>query len=408
MGFNFFKKKNKEINKPAEPVISEKPEILTKEEILSRILDGDFSNLIELRAETRGEIIYIPELEMSIKPLVLDVKERIVCLGFDMYIDAMKMHFTENSTGLGQDCETAYALALGTFAFSFMRGLKAVADNYVKCRITSEFAGHSHSWSVYSSDAVRTGYKGGARQASYYWELINEDIIKRLGNQKAVCVKIFNSAIGSKVIGECRINDILVPELGDKIAEITKKWEADGYVTEKQYFFIVQDDDTITNYPYEGEEGKEKLRSNVAEFLKNFNKVSSREDFDNIIEATSAVTGDKLFAEECLYFIPQICGEKFFDGAFIYSDELKFVYPDNTAITSYKCQISDYIPVADAVYDLLNSKILGEDTDRVYNCLAAVSSLFDAYEQVKEKVEVPKDLKVNYIHFNVPEDFEVR
>lgn len=75
MGFNFFKKKNKEINKPAEPVIPEKPEILTKEEILSRILDGDFSNLIELRAETRGEIIYIPELEMSIKPLVLDVKE---------------------------------------------------------------------------------------------------------------------------------------------------------------------------------------------------------------------------------------------------------------------------------------------------------------------------------------------
>ena len=33
MSFNFFKKKNKEINKPAEPVISEKPEILTKEEI---------------------------------------------------------------------------------------------------------------------------------------------------------------------------------------------------------------------------------------------------------------------------------------------------------------------------------------------------------------------------------------
>ncbi len=115
-----------------------------------------------------------------------------------------------------------------------------------------------------------------------------------------------------------------------------------------------------------------------------------------------------MLAEECFYFIPQICAEQFFDGILICSDELKLVYPDNAAITSYKCQISDYIPVTDAVYDLLNSKILGEDTDRVYGRLAAVSSLFDAYEQVKEKIENPKDIKVKYIQFNVPEDFEVR
>lgn len=94
--------------------------------------------------------------------------------------------------------------------------------------------------------------------------LLKEDIIKRLGNQKAVCVKVFNSALESKVIGECKINDIFVPELGDKIAEIAKKWVTDGYVTEKQYFFIVQDDDTISDYPYAGEEGKDRLRSNVA------------------------------------------------------------------------------------------------------------------------------------------------
>lgn len=408
MGFNFFKKKNKEINKPDEPVIPEKSKMLTKEEILHRILDGEFSSFIELKSETKGDSLYIPELKMNIKPLVLDVKERVVCLGFDMYSDTMKLHFTENSTGLGQDCETAYGMAIGSFAFSFMQGLKAVVDNDVKYRITSEFAGHSHSWSVYSSDIVGIGAKSETQQVSNYWELLKDGIVRRLGNQKVVCVKVFNSALGSKGIGECRINDTLIPELGDKIAEIADKWETAEYKIEKQYFFLVQDDDTISDYPYAGEEGKKKLCSNVAEYLKNFNKINTREDFDNIIETTSAVTGDKLLAEECFYFIPQICAEKFFEDVFICSDELRIVYPDNVTITSYKSQISDYIPVTDAVYDLLNSKILGEDTDRVYGRLAAVSSLFDAYEQVKENIENPKGLKVNYIQFNVPEDYEVR
>ena len=68
MGFNFFKKKNKEINKPDEPVIPEKSKMLTKEEILHRILDGEFSSFIELKSETKGDSLYIPELKMNIKP----------------------------------------------------------------------------------------------------------------------------------------------------------------------------------------------------------------------------------------------------------------------------------------------------------------------------------------------------
>ena len=75
--------------------------ILTKEDILDRILNDEFSSFIELHSETRGDIVYIPELEMKIKPYVWEVKERIVNISFDMYSDVLKTRFFEFSTGLG-------------------------------------------------------------------------------------------------------------------------------------------------------------------------------------------------------------------------------------------------------------------------------------------------------------------
>ena len=68
MGLNFFKRKNKGNNELTASVTPEIAKILTKEEIIDRILNGEFSSFIELKSETRGDVIYIPELEMEIKP----------------------------------------------------------------------------------------------------------------------------------------------------------------------------------------------------------------------------------------------------------------------------------------------------------------------------------------------------
>ena len=153
---------------------------------------------------------------------------------------------------------------------------------------------------------------------------------------------------------------------------------------------------------------KAELCSNVAEYMKDFNKISSREEYDNIIETTAAVTGDRLLAEECFYFIPQICAERRFENIFICNYELRFAFPDNTTVTSYKCQISDYTRIPDAVYDILNSGLFGEDTPLVYAKLAGVSPMYDDYEKMKEKGMNPKGIKVNFILYNLSENFKVR
>ena len=408
MIFDFFKRKNKENNKQDTAAASEKAKILTKNEILDRILNGEFSSFIELKSETRDDIIYIPELEMKIKPYVWEVKERIVNISFDMYSDVLKTRFFEICAGLGEDSESAYGMAIGSFAFSFMQGLKAVADNDVKCRITSEFAGHSHSWSVYSSDIVRAGASKEKHEVSDYWELLKDDIIKRLGNQKTVYVKVFNSGFGSKVIGECRINDIVIPELGAKVAEIAKKWETSQYKSEKQFFFIVRDDVTRIDYPYDGVEGEKKIHSAVTEYLDMVMKMDSREDYDSIVENLSAVTGDKTLAFECFCYIPEMCAERYFDEAFIFGDMINFVFHDESTVASYKCQLSDYIRIRDSFFDIFNSGVLGNELKNVYARLIGMSLLLDSYEKLEGKMEKTKRMKVDFINYNVPEDFEVR
>lgn len=389
----------------------EKTKVMTKEEILGRILGGELSDYIELKSETRGDRIYVPEFKMEIKPIVYEVKERFVNLGFDMYSDLWGAHFFECSVGLGNDCSSAYGMAIGTFAFSFMQGLKTVADNHVKSSLTSSFAGREHKWKVYESNVVATGKKDEKRVKSDYWNLLKDDIVKRLGNQKAVCVKIFNSNYESKVTGECRINDVPVPELGEKVGELAKKWEKEGYKSEKQFFFIIQDKNTVTEYPYAGRAGEAILRSAVAEYLKVFSQIKSQEEYSNIVETTAAITGDKTLAAECLCFVAEMCAERVFDEVFTLGDSFALCRPDDSTYDTYKCQLSDYMPIRRAVFDTFSSGVLGEKTNQVFNQLVYMSSLRNLMDQIEAQGKKPEELKgmvVGHMLYSVPQDFEIR
>ena len=402
MSLNIFKKNPQ--NDPAPKT----PKLLTKEEILSKLLGGEFSDYIEFESETQDDCIYIPELEMNIKPIVFEASERLVSLGFNMYSDVLRSQFFECSVGLGENCESAYGMAIGTFAFSFMQGLKNLSDNNVKYKAVSEFAGHPHSWNVFASNIVGKGQSGESHAPSDYWELLNEDIIKRLGNQKVTYVKVFCANHESNVIGECRINDIPVPELGEKVASIGKNWSNAGYKSEKQFFFIVQDDSTIVDYPYASLDGREKLRSAVAEYLKVFSNIRSQKEYENIVDTVTAITGDKTLASECYSFITEICAERYFEGTFICGDSFNLFYPDNTSVTSYKSQLSDYIPIKEAVFNTFSSNVLGENTDRVFGQLVEMSSIYNAYQQARQSNPDPKGLRVDCMIHNVPADFEIR
>ena len=383
--------------------------VLTAEEVKNRILDGGLSELIELKSERRGNSVYIPELKISITPNVHEARDNFVNIVFSVWSDEWETEMIECSVGAGKDTESALGMALGMFAYSFMNGLKNVADNRPAGNVTSYFAGNEHKWTVYASNITGAG-KGKPDEVSEYWDLIGKDIVRRLGDQKITYVKVYTSRNGSNVICECRINDVPVPVLSKKLETVTEKWNVDGFVSEKQFFFIIQDDDTMRKYRYAGKEGREKLFNAVAEYMKLYSKINSEEEYMSIVDDTAKITGDRTLAEECHCFIPEICAERVFADFLHIGDDMLLLRPDDQAAEAFRSQLSDYLPLQNAVFRVFNSDILGDTKkkDEVFSQFVSMSSLKNVVDQAREKDATVEGLAVSQIIYHVDIDFELR
>ncbi|MBP0962379.1 MAG: hypothetical protein J5864_09585 [Oscillospiraceae bacterium] len=383
--------------------------VLTAEEVKNRILDGGLADLIELKAERKGNSVYIPELKISITPNVHEVRENFVNIVFVLWSDEWEREMIEVSVGAGKDTESALGMALGMFAYSFMNGLKNVADNRPAGKVTSYFNGNEHKWTIYASNITGAG-KGKPDAVSEYWELIGSDIVRRLGNQKINYVKVYTSKNGSNVICECRINDVPAPALSKKLETVTENWNVDGFISEKQFFFIVQDDDTIKKYRYAGKAGKEKLFEAVAEYMKLYSKVTTEEEFMSIVDDTAKITGDRTLAEECHCFIPEMCAERVFADMLHIGDGIMLLRPDDQAAEAFRSQLSDYMPIQEAVFRVFNSDILGDrqKRDEVFSQFVSMSSLKNVIDQAREKDATVDGLAVQQMIYHVDVDFELR
>ncbi len=383
--------------------------ILTAEEVKNKILDGGLSGSTKLKTERRGDSVYLPELKMSITPDVQEVRNNFVNLVFVIYSEEWETEMVECSVGAGKDTASALEMALGMFSFSFMNGLENLSENRPAGKVTSRFAGYDHNWTVYASNITGAG-NGKPEEVSEYWQLIGPDVVRRLGNQKLTYVKVYTSKSDTNVVCECRINDVPSPELSKKLETVTEKWNIEGFVSEKQFFFLVQDDDTMRKYRYAGKAGREKLFDGVAEYMKLYGSISSEDDFMSIVDETAKITGDRTLAEECHCFIPEICAERVFADILNIGDAMLMLRPDDQAAEVYRCQLSDYIPLRNAVFAVFNSGILG-DKDRnneVFSRFVTMSSLKNVIDQAKEKDATVNGLAVGQIIYHVDVDFELR
>ena len=227
-----------------------------KDAVERYILHQGLAEVLSFATQQREDCLYLPALQMTVHTEVQECRQNAVTLGFHMYSEKWEKPMYECCAGMAADARTAVGQALGSFAFSFMSGLKAAAKGIHPREITSEFAGHTHRWQVYLSDLVTVGSKKeseAAHPTEVYWELLKEDIIRRLGNQTFVYVKIYAAKLPDEVIGECRIDDVPIPELGDKIAKMAETWDGGDaeryFVADKQFFFIEQSPETLLPYP---------------------------------------------------------------------------------------------------------------------------------------------------------------
>jgi hypothetical protein len=198
--------------------------------------------------------------------------------------------------------------------------------------------------------------------------------------------------------------------LSKKLETVTDNWNIDGFVSEKQFFFIVQDDDTMSKYRYAGKAGREKLFEGVAEYMKLYSKIESEEDFMSIVDETAKITGDRTLAEECHCFIPEICAERVFADMLHIGDTMMLLRPDDQAAETFRSQLSDYLPLRDSVFRVFNSDILGDrqKKDEVFSQFVSNSSLKSVIDQAREQDATVDGLAVQQMIYHVDVDFELR
>ena len=408
MGF-FDKLKNKKQEKMQNAMNSQdvKGVDLTIPENVKEFVKKQIADLMEEETQLRDNSVLVPKWNVSIYPDVQQVDERGVVL--DLYIKAPQWgkSLYECSVGMGNDPQSNIGLALGSFIFAFMKGIAAMENEKEGIALTTSFSEKTHKWNVYKTDIVGIGKNENFTDVDTYWNALKEDIKKRLGNQKLCYVKIFGSKMGDDVIGECRIDDVVSPELSKKVADIVSKWQVEGFVSQKQFFFIRQEESTTLPYPYQGEEGFQLLKDKVALAAKMFHESDTEAVSYTHPERLGEALQDETLGIECFSFLPEICTEHAFSEA-TYSEKVNFAYPSGSMIEVYKSQLADYELLKRAILTVFHEGTLGELTDDIYREYIGSSATYSVFAQMQEKGSDLKDASTVAIAFSVDEDFEIR
>lgn len=404
MGLNFFKKSSEKGNNA-----NKSANTITMENANSYVVNKVLHKKLGVRDIVKGDSLYCPEWEMTLTPKVVELTERQATL--NIFINSPKWgnELFECASALGKDSEQAIGMACGSFLFSFIQGLGKMERDEDPEYIKTELAGKKHEWKVYKSDLVGLGESVATYVDSpdFYWRLLKDDIIKRLGNQKLCYVKIYVAKTDTQVIGECRIDDVKNEELSEIVAQSATSWDIAQFASQKMFFFIKQQSGTVIPSDYLGSAGFEILMGKVKTAMELFSECDTDEQYDSLISRTAQKIGDRVLAEECLSFIPEICAENAFHEI-NYSEILDIMPEGQEKISCYKNQLSDYYLIQRAVLTLLSSGVFGENTNDIYRKYIEYSAIGHAVSSILQKGSKLDNIKMTALIFNVSKDFIIR
>ena len=362
------------------------------------------------KSERQGDSLYIPNFDLLLTPNIEQMSNTGIGIEFNMYIKKLDKYLYEYSSGMGGDITTAVGMSMSSFLISFMNTFEIMYNKCNPINITTEFAGNEHNWDVYLGNVTgmgTPGEDGKGSSATYYWDIIKDDIIKRLGNQKMVYVKIYAARLPENSIGEVRFDDVAIPELSEQVRKLAEKWNVEQFGSEKQFIFIEQNPSTITPRQYDGPEGRKKMRDYVLEYLKMFKNTTSKEQYYNLVKDFGDKIGDKVLANECFGFLPEIATIRALGDQIVVSDQIQFSLPDNKTLMTYSTQLSDYLMMENCLIDIIRSRELGEETKKVWEDLICKSAIYNVFVQAQEaKGKITP--KLTTVLYNVNNDFVLR
>ena len=207
-------------------------------------------------------------------------------------------------------------------------------------------------------------------------------------------------------IGELRINDVNIPELSDKMNEYVKTWGETDFSSDKQFFFLVQDEETYTPYPYSNED--------IFNFVQQYsNMVLNLEETDDAYEKLEDMAYDLVkdnsLAVDLFLFLPEICADNEFFNELHSGEKINFIFgAKEKNQTVYKTQLYTYYLINDYIFELFRNGMFNGKENEIYAKFINMSALYNIYIQIKEDYEKKnkklENLEVN-LSYNVSDSY---
>jgi len=364
------------------------------------LLHQGMRGIFEAEEMIEGDCIIIPKWELTIRPHVAKWTDQTVMLQFQVSSPKWDRDIFETTAGIGSNLKNAFGTAIGGFAFSLMEGIASMEQDRNPETLHTTYGDTVHHWKAYKSNIVGLGESSPEMEESPYWEMLKDEIAKRIGDQKLCYIKIYAAKHGDDITGECRINDISSPELGQMVADIANNWQVEGFASQKQFIFLQQSEDTYTPYPYQPEQIEDATHTAVRLFM----ECDTQEKYDSFPDLLAERLQDADLAQELYAFLPEICAEHAFD-TLTYNEEM-LLYRGDESFRVYRTQFASYFMISAALFEGFRT---GEFDDDIYKQYISVSSIYNVICQAKEQgADLVKDGGVLTLSYGMSEQYRFR
>ena len=369
-------------------------------------LNGLLHGGLQDEDRVEGNAILLPRQGIRILPQVEQISQRGAVVNLWLEAPQWGKRLFECSVGMGSSPSQALGLSASSFIFSFLEGVMRMEDRVEPRELETLFDGKTHRWELYPSNIVGLG-SAPQPEGQVWWELLGEDIQRRLGNQRVCYVKIYGAKVDGQVTGECRVDDIKSEELSAKVAQAVERWPAGQFASQKQFFFIRQQEETILPYPYEGAEGERRLRGALGEAVRMFMACRTEEDYDQYSQRLGERIGDETLADECLTFLPELCAANAFPQLQA-AETVEICREGRPPETVYKNQLADYYPLWTLLLQLFQEEELGADPDAIYREYVGYSSTCNVVRQMEQQGSRLEDCRLASLLCQMGSGFQLR
>lgn len=233
---------------------------------------------------------------------ILSLKNDVAQIMFQIHHDYLEEPIMEAVAMAGETSEEAIVLA----CTQFYKQALALYIQAIRVPFNSDiiegFTQERHYFHVYRSTISGIGKIEG-NQTNDFWEMLKDDIAKRLGNKRVYWIKIFASKKRDEVHCEVRINGKEAIEISKKLCNYALEWNCINEIhTEKQGCLLLQDTKSYEQSDF----SKEEIMKYTAKAILLFEKCKDKEMHKKIREQISKWCKDDSLAYEIFAFIPEI------------------------------------------------------------------------------------------------------